>query len=171
MPPIKGSSRQANRACSGWLNWAIHSTTSTGSCHSAILGSPAYDSVRQKPLSWQESLCARSQPGREIANVGFFRKCSQRVIAAGCAVHSPYDHEYLAWPQATVFVLGLHLHRQGTHHQRSLLAVTDGKLLPAGRRLPCRPGVGPLEAAGPAADLADERVAGYIEHILLAPRT
>src|SRR5207245_7730710 len=76
MPPIKGSSRQANRACSGWLNWAIHSTTSTGSCHSAILGSPAYASVRQKPLSWQESLCARSQPGREIANVGFFRKCS-----------------------------------------------------------------------------------------------
>src|SRR5947209_4101564 len=82
MPPIKGSSRQANRACSGWLNWAIHSTTSTGSCHSAILGSPAYDSVRQKPLSWQESLCARSQPGREIANVGFFRKCRTEGNAA-----------------------------------------------------------------------------------------
>src|SRR5438309_10435687 len=88
MPPIKGSSRQANRACSGWLNWAIHSTTSTGSCHSAILGSPAYDSVRQKPLSWQESLCARSQPGREIANVGFFRKCSWEYNLGGLALDS-----------------------------------------------------------------------------------
>src|SRR5437867_4089536 len=83
MPVRIGSSRQASRAWRGWLRCVIHTVSATGSCHSAILGSPVCDSVVSEPLSWQESrFRAYTESAKEPFALAFFRKCSTKQAVA-----------------------------------------------------------------------------------------